>query len=925
MPDEERTERLPPSEGPAQASPAGGGGWATALDRGRGFGRYLILQQIGSGGMGAVYAAYDPVLDRKVALKILHDRVASVEAEQRLLREAQAMARLSHPNVVAVHDAGTHDGRPFVAMEFVEGRDLASWLKAADRGWREVVEVFAAAGEGLGAAHRAGLVHRDFKPSNVMVGSDGRVRVTDFGLARAAGVRTEEGLTLPPQPPSRSSADMASSSPLETPLTQDGWVLGTPTFMAPEQALEGRADQLSDQFSFCVSLYLALYGRHPLGTFESIPEYVARLSLGRVEPPPPGHSVPARLHAVVVRGLSMSPEDRFPDMDDLLDALRADPARRRRRWLAAGLVAACVAAAVALAAGWWVHRRQLCVGGPARFAEVWNDQRSEALAGYFAEVAGRFGAETAAAVAARLDGYGDSWAGVYRTACEATRLRGEQSAALLDRQMACLDRRLREVDHLLALLEGADRDLVAAAFDAVIGLRSPAVCGDTAALVERMPLPEDAGLRARVDELGGELAAAEASRLAGDYQGCLDRLAGAAEASRGVAYPPLLAETLVAKGYIEAELGQADEAEASLREALAAAERGRDDRAAALAASNLLWVAGYLRDRFDEAEQWGALADAKVARLGGDERLAADLADTRASVLLRAGRYDEARAVQERALELLLRIHGPDSLDAAMAMTTMGHVLSSIGEYEAAVERYRRALEIKEAVVGPSHPTVAATAVSLAQAYGGLGDNERAVELSRRALAIQEDAFGADDPQLAVALNNLAYGLEGLGLYDEARAAHERSLQIVSRAWGPDHPQLAYTWLNLSSLERRTGHLDAALDAARRAGEILMAAYGPDHPLYAYAANNTGVFLMLLGRASEGVSHLEKALAIRSQGASDPVLLEVTRFNLGRALWEAGQQDRGRRLVRRSRDALATMGERAREDLEAAESWLAEH
>jgi serine/threonine protein kinase len=193
-----------------------------SLTRGMEFGRYKIVHRIGSGGMGTVYCAFDPFLDRKVALKVLHDKVASLDTEQRLLREAQAMARLNHPNVVTVHDVGMEDGRPFVAMEYVVGFDLRTWLQRDKPGWREIIDKFSAAGEGLAAAHAAGLVHRDFKPGNVMVGDDGRIKVTDFGLARAAEGDWETRGTSP-GPVTVPMGDAESSSPLDTPARRPTW------------------------------------------------------------------------------------------------------------------------------------------------------------------------------------------------------------------------------------------------------------------------------------------------------------------------------------------------------------------------------------------------------------------------------------------------------------------------------------------------------------------------------------------------------------------------------------------------------------------------------------------------------------------------------------------------------------------------------
>ena len=895
-----------------------------SLKEGLEFGRYRIVRQIGSGGMGTVYKAFDPTLDRTVALKVLHDKVEDVEAEQRLLREAQAMARLSHPNVVTVHDAGMKDGRPYVAMELVEGSDLRVWLKSTPRGWREILDQFVAAGDGLAAAHAVGLVHRDFKPGNVLVGRDGRVRVTDFGLARAAESADWEGLEASTASPTMPLTAPDGSSPLETPLTQHGMVLGTPAYMAPEQALEGRADHRSDQYAFCVSLYVALFGGHPLGKTSSLPDFAARMASEETRTPSGDHQVSARVVDAIMKGLSRSPEDRFPSMNALLDTLRRDPAQRRKRWLAAAAGVAVAAVAVGIIS-FTVYRRQLCGAGDAYAAEVWNPDRRARLETHFASVAEGLGSEAVEAVTSRLDNYTGRWATIHRQACVATRIRGEQSEALLDRQMACLRRRLREADHLLVLLEAGGRDLANSALEAVLGLDVPEVCADSTALVERLPLPENEATRAALTELEDRLAAAKAEQLAGDYQTALDRLTEMAPETRELGYPPTLAEVLILKGFVEAELGLGDDAERSLREAFGAAEQGRDDRAGAVAAGNLMWVTGYLQNRFEEAERWSDLASAKIERLGGDETVAADFADMRAGVLLREGRHREAIEVQERAVELMSRINGPESIDVAMAMTTMGNALSSIGDYSGAIESYEKSLALKESFVGPRHPTLGFTLASLSQAYASLGEYEKAADLSRRSVEIFETVFGTDDPQLATPLNNLAYSLEGLGQFDEARATHERSMEIVAASWGPDHFQIAISLLNLSSLEKQAGDFEAALEASRRAGEILTAAFGTDHPLYAYAANNIGVFLMDTGQPAQGIVHLEKALAIRITSQTDPVLIAVTRFNLGRAQWEAGQRELGRRSVAEAEKEMVAIGELGEEDLAAAREWLATH
>ncbi|HEY0097284.1 MAG TPA: serine/threonine-protein kinase, partial [Archangium sp.] len=263
--DERRTVALGTGDAQAQ-QPRTQAPEAPALGRGTPLDRYVVLDPLGEGGMGMVYAAYDSVLDRKVALKLLPpgDADAGPEATSgsgraRLLREAQAMARLSHPNVVAVYDVHQHEAQVFMAMELVDGQTLLQWEREQPRGWRELLTAFLAAGRGLAAAHAAGLVHRDFKPTNVLVGKDGRVRVTDFGLARPHNAPAELGADTP----APDTGPVKGHSLLELNLTQRGAVRGTPAYMAPEQFRGATADVRSDQFSFAVSLWEALHGERP--------------------------------------------------------------------------------------------------------------------------------------------------------------------------------------------------------------------------------------------------------------------------------------------------------------------------------------------------------------------------------------------------------------------------------------------------------------------------------------------------------------------------------------------------------------------------------------------------------------------------------------------------------------------------------------
>jgi serine/threonine protein kinase len=322
-------------------------------------GRYLVLSTLGAGGMGVVFAAYDPQLDRKVALKLLRANLGAnaKEARTRLKREAQAIAQLNHPNVVGVYDVGTtNDGDVYIAMEFVEGDTLTAWLDRYPRSWREILEVFQQAGQGLMAAHSVGLLHRDFKPDNVLVGGDGRVRVTDFGLARsvfledsargAATLSAAEAIaSRPGSESSPSGRRPAPASPLHVDLTATGTVLGTPRYMPPEQLTGPTIDARADQFSFCVALYEALYATHPLPGKTS----VAMLEHGeKALPPPDSSKVPATIARAVLRGLDKERSKRFPTMAALMHELAPPPQRAPVRLIAlASLAVVAVGGAAA--------------------------------------------------------------------------------------------------------------------------------------------------------------------------------------------------------------------------------------------------------------------------------------------------------------------------------------------------------------------------------------------------------------------------------------------------------------------------------------------------------------------------------------------------------------------------------------------------
>ncbi|MEZ4448068.1 MAG: serine/threonine-protein kinase [Nannocystaceae bacterium] len=278
---------------------------AIAPDR---VGGYQLLRKLGEGGMGVVYAAYHEVLDRTVALKLVHDHGdGGTAGRAQMLREAQALARLSHPNVVQVHEVGEHLGQIFLVMEYIEGPTLDAWQTAPGRGLAEILGAYHQAAIGLQAAHAVGLVHRDFKPSNAIVGVDGRVRVVDFGLARARA---------PTLPRARAAVGVDE--------TVAGTILGTPAYMSPEQFAGLPVDARSDIFSLCVALWEAIHGVRPFAgeTVDEVREGVLR---GERRPPTAGARIPARLQSLMERGLEGDRARRLADLGPLIAALASDP------------------------------------------------------------------------------------------------------------------------------------------------------------------------------------------------------------------------------------------------------------------------------------------------------------------------------------------------------------------------------------------------------------------------------------------------------------------------------------------------------------------------------------------------------------------------------------------------------------------------
>ncbi len=812
-------------------------------------GRYRIEGRIGAGGMGEVYLGHDDTLDRKVAVKRVLAGFTSEREQARLRDEARALAKLSHANVVQVYEIGEHEQRTFLAMEFVEGQTLAAWLAEAPRDWRAVLERFVAAGQGLAAAHRAGVIHRDFKPDNVLLGREGSVRVADFGLALAGSGRVAR----------------ASGQPVE--LARDsatGSVAGTIRYMALEQLLGETVDARSDQFSFCVALYEALWGGSPfaLGTV------LQRIEALETTPPrPPGRSrVPAGLWRILRRGLARAPAERWPDMPSLLAALERLPRARARAIAAAiglpllglgGLVVLVVANATS------TPTPDPCAEIERELAGVWDAPRRDALAGAFAAPELADAGASAELVAAGLDRWATGWLVERERVCRAS---DQQRIAppLAAAESACLARQQRKVARLVETLsETLDADAIAGAIEAVDALASAASCGDP--IDAGLPPPEP-GQAAKVDALRDELGQAWDLRMLGRVERGRERVEALHAQAEAIGYGPLLAEVAAERAYAELAAGSMASGRALLNEAIDLAERHRHERLLAE-----LWTSAALlgfSTADDEAAAAWALRRAEVAwqKFEPDLRSSARLSFARARQAEFEGR---AQAGQAELRAAIATIEGREVSEIAALRSALADSISADAP-EAALAERTQALADAEHFWGPNHPQTANYAYKLGAALLDQ-DAPRAAALLERAVAIWTQVHHRPHPDLGTARMTLARLALRAGELDEAEA-HARALaRIYADTLAPEHPDQGDPELLLAIIEGVRGDRASALEHAERAVALWEPVLAPDSAKLVSMRSEVAANLLALGRLDEA----EHAYAVVLEHAPDSIATRV--------------------------------------------------
>jgi serine/threonine-protein kinase len=861
-------------------------------------GKFVVHGRIGAGAMSVVFAGYDETLGRRVAIKLLHARRGDgPDLHVRMLREAQALARLDHPNVVRVYDAGEHEDRLFIAMELVDGTTLRKWTRDNEPPWTRTLAAYRQAGAGLAAAHEAGLMHRDFKPDNVMFGDDGRVRVMDFGLAR--------GLEEPPSEPAPGSdADTSASAdddPLGAPLTHSGVLVGTPAYMAPEQ-LEGRpADSRADQFSFCVALWESLVGSRPYAG-STLRELAQSFERGRPEPTMMSGSMPAWIRRILERGLAVDPAARWPSMTVLLEQLARDPVRRRRRLGLLGLGGASVISLVT-----WQHteaqrRIDRCAAAAAEIDETWNPAAADALTARLSSANPTLGPSASVRVIDYLDPYAQTWRETREAVCRESVIDGTRSASRLAAAEACLDDRR---DALAGLLRGLDEPTPDALSNATLvaaGLADIESCTDDAWLAHRAPEPEDEATRDEVARLRRKLAEVTALHRLARYDEARSTVEALRAPAAATEYPPIEAEVLLRAGSLAQVGSDSAGAEKDLERALLIAGRSGHDAVTMDAFTLLTWVVGYHQHRHDEGLRLGRLSEMMLDRFGQGQRpRAATLLAYIGSIAEEKGDLDAALDYLERAKTIAESALGPEHPRVAAALHDLGSLYDTRGEFELALEYLGRARTLRDRALGPEHPHVAQTLRALAMVNAELRRFDEAEALYRRAIAMFAASLGPEHPHVATARFNFARLQQSRGRFDEAVKLHRETLQWRIANLDPDHPQIASSHAELGQALMSKREFEDALEQFRESLRINEKVYGDKHPDVAIAWGYIGTTLRRLGRHDEAIEALGRALAIQEEAlGSDHVNVAVTLAFLGEAYGEQGRWDDALAMYRRS-------------------------
>ncbi len=902
-------------------------------------GRHVVLEQIGRGGMGSVYRAYDPELQREVALKRLRARAMGLDGRARFEQEARAMASLSHRNVVAVYDVEVlEDGQLVLVMEYADGPTLRTWIRQTTRPWQDVLEPFLDAARGLAAAHRAGLLHRDFKPANVLVTPE-QAKVTDFGLAKRAKDISGTG--------SGASSTRCDDTDEED-LTRAGEVMGTPRYMAPEQHHGRELTPAVDQYAFCVALWEALTTTAPFSG-----EDLARKK-SKGPPEWPTTCGPRWLGDALRRGMEVRPERRWPDMDALIVELSRDRTSGRSKVIGAASLIGILGIAGGLAYTAGSDGPGPCSGSELQLEQEWGPQARADVRVGMTSVDVVYAQALWERVDPRLDAYASEWIAQHRSACEAT-VRKEHSAALRDLRVGCLDRGRIAFRAVTNLLENADVDVLRSVDTMIDELPDLARCGDLAALQEGTD-PPAAREAAAVESIRDALELVKVDRLAAHFDAAEQRLRELEGPLDAIDYLPVHAEHQLERGKLLVARGRPNPAEAAFRDALRLAVETRDwDRTADASAHLIRTVSGLGRPN-----EVLVLREVAESAAKGRPRLEADVNMAIGLALAQDGQYELGEALIRKSIQILGESADQGDQRIASARNNLATVLRGRGQLVEAEAEFRASIDQLTAALGPDHPMLAIARGNLASALRAQGRIEEAETEARIADKARLKSLGADHLLYGTGKTVLADILTDARKFDEAEAEAKRGIEIVQAAVGrvhsksadavnalgrvqvmrgkaaeaettfretlairhelhgdDGHPSLGGIHLNIAATLRRQERLDEAEVFYKAAQRIWVDAFGPSHPDVAAVHNNLGVLYLDMKRYEDAKTESEKALEIKRSlnFENDRAVLE-TRSNLASALAHLGQLEDAER---ERRELLALVEERSSPD----DPWLA--
>ncbi len=764
-------------------------------------GRFIVLERIGQGAMGVVFAAYDPELDRKVAIKVLIERDNEAPEANRVAAEARAMARLSHPNVVHVYEVGQHNGRLFIAMEFIRGVSLRQWL-TDPRSIADRLGACLQAGRGLAAAHAAGVTHRDFKPENIIVGDDGISRVLDFGLAK------------PTDLPSTDPTGASNSRP-DTRAMVTASVHGTPGYIAPEVLRGAPASARSDRFSLAVTVWEALTGQLPFGgaTTEA---RLSRTLRGRI--PDDAPRPPARIERVLRRELEGTG---FATVEELLAALARDPGpvRLRRAMI---LIAATTLASAYIAGGRWDREAAPepaapCGGATEIFDRTWaaadRAQATQTLAKL-----GEYGRVAAPRVAGAIERFASEWIEGHHDACMA-RERGELTDDLVDRRMTCLDRHRSALAALREVIDTAESGELAALTIAAEGLPRPSDCGELDRLEQ-----QNAAIPADVKPLAHEIARANMAYRSGRTLTLRARVDELIAAAREAGHPSLLAKLLYLDGLMRIDAEDDTGAKISLLEATKVAFAAGEETLALQAWSNRVWVQAIAGDSDDFPSPESIEIIETLAERHSDDPMIVGIYANLGSVAQVFGRRAEARRVLERGIEIAGRIGDRTRSGLPYILSNVAICIDDPAERQRA---HDRAVAVHTEVLGAEHPrTLKARFVRVASSEAGWSLTE---------LQDIETALRRFHPDAAPILSEIdGARLEIADLLGEQTIAQGAARRLAERS---DEVGAIYHALWSGDLERAAALAMAAIESAQ---------VNADSPWY--LRHSRGIFQLALGR-----------------------------------------------------------------------------